>query len=102
MTGLLPDSDPSKPYTGPDFDEYCISAGAYLPASRDRTPCTTCPLGDLCQAGFEEQVRKVVAGENPSLTDCKIFPEESLRPENLFSGLTDDQIQFVKRHVPGL
>lgn len=101
MAGSIPEADPSKAYTGPEFDEYCISAGAYLPASRDRTPCITCPLGQLCQVGFEEQIRKVAAGENPSLTDCKVFSEESLRPDNLIAGLTGDQIRFVKKHVPG-
>src|SRR5579883_145839 len=60
--------DPSKPYDGPEFEEYCISEGKYLPASRDRTPCMTCPLFSLCQPGFEEQVRRLQNGENPSLT----------------------------------
>jgi len=46
--------DPRAPYDGPEFDEYCISEKAYLPASRDRTPCVTCPLGNLCDAGFKE------------------------------------------------
>jgi hypothetical protein len=91
--------DPSERYTGPEFDEYCISEGKYLPASRDRTPCTTCPLGDLCQAGFEEQVRRVVAGENPSLTECKTFAPESLTREALLKGLSDEAARFVQEKV---
>lgn len=95
-------TDPGPIYSGPDFDEYCISEGSYLPASRDRTPCITCPLGNLCQAGFDEQVRRVTAGEDPSLTACGRFKEEDLRPENLLAGLTEDQVAFVRRHVAGL
>jgi hypothetical protein len=94
-------TDPRKIYDGPEFDEYCIREGGYLPASRDRSECAVCPLGNLCQAGFEEQVRKVTNGENPSLTDCKVFAEEALMPENLVVGLSDDQVRFVKKYVPG-
>jgi hypothetical protein len=91
--------DPSKHYDGPEFDEYCIAEGKYLPASRDRAPCATCALGDLCQAGFEEQVRRVMAGENPSLTECKIFAPESLMSESLLRGLSEEATEFVKEKV---
>ena len=94
-----PTTDPLERYDGPDFEEYCIREAAYLPASRDRSACQSCPLGNLCQAGFEEQVRKVLAGENPSLTECKQFSEESLRQENLLQGLTEQQRRFVLLHV---
>ena len=89
----------SERYDGPEFDEYCISEKAYLPASRDRTPCTTCPLGNLCEAGFREQVRRVVAGENPSLTECKSFTEVSLAEDALLAGLAPDQRAFVLQNV---
>src|SRR5690349_3799526 len=102
VSGPAFNTDPAAKYSGPDFDEFCIREGRYLPASRDRTPCITCPLGNLCQAGFEEQVRKVVAGEDPSLTACATFSEEALQPGNLLAGLTDEQIAFVRKHVPGL
>ncbi|MBX9669803.1 MAG: hypothetical protein K2X93_19420 [Candidatus Obscuribacterales bacterium] len=92
--------DPTKLYEGPEFEEYCISEGKYLPASRDRTPCITCPLFTLCQPGFEEQVRRIQEGENPSLTEGCAFPEGSLEPANLFAGLTQEQIDFVKSKVP--
>lgn len=91
--------DPRNRYDGPEFDEYCISEGMYLPAGRDRTPCVTCPLGNLCEAGFKEQVHLVTNGENSSLTDCKIFPEDSLSKDGLLEGLTDDQRIFVLHHV---
>jgi len=94
--------DPHGRYDGPEFDEFCISEGRYLPASRDRTPCITCTLGNLCQAGFEEQVRLVAAGENPSLTECKTFTDESLQPANLLSGLSEQQVAFVRKHINGI
>lgn len=94
-------TDPRFPYDGPEFDEYCIREKAYLLASRDRTPCITCPLGNLCDAGFKEQVRLVTSGENPSLTDCKIIPEEDLSREKLLEGLSPDQRRFVLHHVYG-
>lgn len=86
-------------YDGPEFEEYCISEGKYLQASRDRTPCLTCPLGKLCDAGFQEQVRLVANGENPSLTDCKVFPDEVLSERRLLEGLDPEQKLFVLRHV---
>lgn len=89
-------------YNGPDFEEYCISEGRYLPARRDRTPCTPCPLSNLCQAGFEEQVRRVIAGQDPSLTSVCSIPPTALVPENLLSGLTTEQAQFVLEKIPGL
>jgi len=92
--------DPTKLYDGPEFEEYCISEGRYLPASRDRTPCMTCPLFNLCQPGFEEQVRRIQQGENPSLTSACSFPEGSLSRDNLFDGLTQEQIDFVLEKVP--
>jgi hypothetical protein len=94
-------TDPRFPYDGPAFDEYCIREKAYLPAARDRSPCITCPLGNLCDAGFKEQVRLVANGENPSLTDCKIIPEEDLTRDSLLSGLSPEQQHFVLRHVYG-
>lgn len=93
--------DPTKPYDGPEFEEYCISEGCYLPASRDRTPCVTCPLSNLCLPGFEEQVRRIQAGENPSLTDGCAFDSASLTPDRLFDGLTEEQKTFVLAKVPG-
>ena len=89
-------------YDGPAFDEYCISEGRYLPAHRDRTPCIPCPLSNLCQAGFEEQVRRVIAGEDPSLTSACSIPPTALAPESLLDGLTAEQAQFVLAKIPGL
>jgi hypothetical protein len=95
-------TNPSKKYDGPEFEEYCIAEAKYLLATRDRTPCITCPLNNLCIPGFEEQVRKLQNGQNPSLTEgCNIDPEK-LTPENLFDGLTDEQIAFVKQHIPNI
>lgn len=91
--------DPRFRYDGPEFDEYCISEKAYLPASRDRAPCVTCPLGELCDAGFKEQVRLVAQGEDPSLTECKVFPEEALSKDKLLAGLSSEQQAFVLHHV---
>ena len=91
--------DPLVRYDGPEFEEYCISEKAYLPASRDRTPCLTCPLGSLCDAGFKQQVKRVAAGENASLTECKVFPESKLEKEVLLEGLSDIQRVFVEEHV---
>jgi hypothetical protein len=91
--------DPRLRYDGPEFEEYCIQEKAYLPASRDRTPCITCPLNNLCDAGFKEQVRLITRGENPSLTECKVFPEDALSKQRLLSGLTDKQKAFVILHV---
>jgi hypothetical protein len=86
-------------YNGPDFDEYCVSESAYLPANRDRTPCLTCPLSNLCQAGFEEQARRAITGEETSLTkDCQM-PLADLGPENLLAGLDGRQRAFVTQHV---
>jgi hypothetical protein len=92
-------TSPSASYDGPEFDEYCIDQGSYLPARRDRTPCTCCPLGELCQAGFEEQVRRAQAGENSSLTEGVFFDVESLKPAHLLQGLTEDQKVFVLDRV---
>ena len=94
--------DPTKRYDGPEFEEYCISEGKYLPASRDRTPCTTCPLFSLCQPGFEEQVRRIQQGENASLTAGCAFPDASLETDTLFAGLTQEQIDFVRSKIPGM
>ena len=94
--------DPNKRYDGPSFEEYCISEKKYLPANRDRTPCLTCPLENLCQAGFEEQVRRVVSGEDPSLTkECNLTYKD-LAPKKLFEGLSEEQIEFVKMNIPNL
>ena len=93
---------PTERYDGPAFDEYCISEGKYLPANRDRTACITCPLSNLCQAGFEEQVRRLQRGENPSLTDGCAFTTDELSGERLLKGLTTEQIEFVRRNVPNL
>jgi hypothetical protein len=95
-------TDPSRPYNGPEFEEYCIAEAKYLPATRNRTACITCPLNNLCIPGFEEQVRRLQNGENPSLTEgCSIEPDR-LTAEKLFEGLTQQQIDFVKKHVPNL
>lgn len=94
-----PKVDPHPRYDGPEFEEYCISEKAYLPASRDRTPCRSCPLGNLCDAGFKEQVRLVANGENPSLTDCKVFDEDAISRDNLLVGLSSEQKAFVIHHV---
>jgi hypothetical protein len=94
--------DPAKRYEGPQFEEYCISEGRYLPASRDRTPCITCPLSTLCQPGFEEQVRRIQAGENPSLTDGCAFDPDALPPARLLAGLSEEQKAFVLAKVPEL
>ncbi len=95
-------TDPLKRYDGPEFEEYCISEGKYLPASRDRTPCLTCPLNSLCIPGFEEQVRKIQHGENPSLTEGCVFSDESLSSEKLFEGLSEEQVNFLKKHIPNI
>ena len=102
MNNTTYNTDPSRRYDGPEFEEYCIAESKYLPASRDRTPCITCPLNNLCIPGFEEQVRRLQNGENPSLTEGCEFDPESLKAENLFKGLTEDQIDFVKKHIPNL
>ncbi len=95
-------TDPSSPYNGPDFEEYCIREGKYLSAQRDRTPCIACPLSNLCQAGFEEQVMRVVRGENPSLTEgCSIDPRR-LERDQLLSGLTPEQQEFVLSNIPNM
>lgn len=95
-------TDPQLPYDGPNFDEFCISEGRYLPADRDRTPCITCPLSNLCQTGFEEQVRRVMVGENPSLTEGCAFDNKALEPMTLLSGLTEEQKSFVMSKIPEL
>lgn len=102
MSELSYNTNPLEKYNGPEFEEYCIAEAKYLPASRDRTPCTTCPLSNLCIPGFEEQVRKLQRGENPSLTEGCAFPQEALEKENLFKGLTQEQIDFLHKHIPNL
>jgi hypothetical protein len=93
---------PTEQYEGPEFEEYCIAEAKYLPASRDRTPCISCPLFNLCQPGFEEQVRRLQAGENPSLTDGCGFSERALTREALLVGLTPEQAEFVLKKIPNL
>lgn len=102
MDKLAYNTDPTKRYVGPEFEEYCIAEAKYLPASRDRTSCITCPLNNLCIPGFEEQVRRIQHGENPSLTEGCFFPDESLTPEKLFEGLSQEQIVFLKKHIPNI
>lgn len=92
--------DPRFRYDGPEFEEYCISEGRYLPATRDRTPCMTCPLFNLCQPGFEEQVRRLQQGDNPSLTVGCAFEGDVLSPENLLADLTPEQRAFVFSKIP--
>jgi hypothetical protein len=94
--------DPASQYNGPEFDEYCISEGKYLPATRDRSACVACPLGDLCQPGFEEQVRRVIAGMHPSLTDGCSITLDALSRDALLRGLTPTQQAFVISKIPGL
>ena len=94
--------DPRRPYDGPDFDEFCISEKSYLSARRDRSACERCALSNLCQAGFEHQVALAAQGKDPSLTkDCQLT-EVELTAENLLKGLSEDQIEFVKTHIPNL
>ena len=100
MNGLTYIVDPNQIYDGPSFEEYCISEAKYLPANRDRTPCTTCPLFDLCQPGFEEQVRRIQQGENPSLTASCAFDGDVLSPLNLLKGLSQVQKDFVISKIP--
>lgn len=97
---LIYNVDPNLKYEGPEFEEYCISEAKYLPASRDRTPCITCPLFSLCQPGFEEQVRRLQQGENPSLTQGCAFPDGTLDRDNLFKNLSTDQVEFVLSKIP--
>jgi hypothetical protein len=94
--------DPHHLYDGPDFDEFCISERGYLSARRDRSSCAKCALSKLCQAGFEHQVSLAVQGKDPSLTKNCQFTEHELTAERLLSGLTDEQIDFVRTHVPGI
>lgn len=102
MDELKHNVKPDQPYDGPDFEEFCISENKYLSAQRDRSPCTSCQLSELCQAGFEEQVRRVQRGENPSLTEGRSFSEEALSKEKLFVGLSVGQIIFIQEKIPGL
>lgn len=102
MSQTLSKVNPSDRYDGPEFEEYCISERSYLPANRDRTPCITCPLSNLCQAGFEEQVRRIQMGESPSLTAGCAFTDASLSRENLLEGLTPEQVEFVVNNVPNI
>jgi len=93
---------PEERYDGPDFLEFCISEGQFLPASRDRSPCLTCPLSRLCQPGFEEQVRRVANGQEASLTASCVFTEEELKPENVLRSLSNSQVAFLRSKVPSL
>lgn len=102
MDTLQFNTNPLQRYEGPEFEEYCISEGKYLSSGRDRTPCLTCPLNNLCIPGFEEQVRKIQNGENPSLTEGCFFSDESLKPDKLFEGLNTEQINFLKSHIPNI
>jgi hypothetical protein len=95
-------TNPLHKYDGPEFEEFCISEGEYLPATRDRTPCMKCPLHNLCIAGFEEQVARIIKGENPSLTEGCNLNEEMLTKDQLFKGLTHEQIKFVLKNIPNL
>jgi hypothetical protein len=94
--------DPYGQYDGPEFEEYCIAEVKYLLASRDRSACASCALSSLCQAGFEEQVRRVMVGENPSLTEGCVFEPEALEPHRLLAGLTPEQRAFVRSKIPNL
>ena len=86
-------------YDGPEFEEFCIREGKFLAASRDRHACLGCPLENLCQAGFEEQVLRVSRGQNPSLTEGVELREEMLSGESLLAGLTPEQITFVTANI---
>lgn len=94
--------DPRFPYDGPDFDEFCISEKGYLKASRNRISCLSCALSKLCQAGFEKQVSLVNEGLDPSLTKNCEYNSSDLTAERLLSGLSADEIEFVKIHIPTL
>ncbi len=100
MTDFQYNVDANLRYEGPEFEEYCISEGKYLPATRDRTPCLTCPLFNLCQPGFEEQVRRIQQGENASLTQGCAFPDGALNRDSLLSTLSDEQANFVLSKIP--
>jgi len=102
MTDIKYNTNPLKKYNGPEFEEYCISESKYLSSSRDRTPCTICPLNNLCIPGFEEQVRKIQNGENPSLTEGCTFEPNRLSTSRLFEGLSEEQINFIKQHIPNI
>ena len=60
------------------------------------------PLCNLCQAGFDEQVKRVSRGENPSITEGTTFSEEELTKEHLLRGLTPEQVEFVQNKIPNL
>lgn len=98
----LYETRPDKIYNGPHFEEYCISEKAYLSSNRDRTPCISCPLSNLCIPGFEEQVRRIQLNLNPSLTEGVSHDESDLSSDNLLDGLSDLQIDFLKKHIPNL
>lgn len=92
-------TNPLRPYDGPEFEEFCISKGKYLSSNRNRFSCSVCPLANLCTAGFEEQVRRVKNGEDPSLTGEHSTMQTELSKENLLRDLTDEQISFIKKHI---
>lgn len=92
-------TDPKQRYDGPDFEEYCIDRAGYLPATRDRTPCVGCALQNLCQAGFDEQVRRVIHGQDPSLTNGVEFAASALTMERLLVGLSPEAAEFVTAKV---
>lgn len=89
-------------YNGPDFLEFCISTGKFLPANRDRTPCVTCPLSRICQAGFEEQVKRVLEGKDASLTADVVFSDEDLKTESILRGKTQAQAEFLVSKISSL
>lgn len=92
-------TDPRDRYDGPEFDEYCIDKSGYLPACRDRSPCLDCSLNKLCQAGFDEQVKRVIAGVDPSLTkDCELTAQD-LTWERLLEGLSPEAAAFVVARI---
>jgi hypothetical protein len=82
-------------YRGREFLEYCVSEGCYMEATRDRSPCSVCVLEELCQAGFEEQVRRVNAGENPSLTEEMEVPDPVSAWAEVRKCLTSEQVEFI-------
>lgn len=86
----------------PLFSEVCVEAGSALPSTRDRSACGACPVGRLCNAGFERQRSLVAGGLDPNL-EATVSPELLSQPvEVMLANLTSDEIAWACDHVPGL
>lgn len=86
--------------TVPHFDEFCVATGTTHVSTRDRSRCTTCPLGALCDLGFAEQARRVIEGQNPDITVGPV--PEGVVLTAVLSSLTHSERAFVETHIPGL